>query len=83
MVRSKLAALLLTVAEEEQDIEKHRQILARRLTFEPYSAFTRIDRENMGFVCGRELRIFLTENGFCHLLEAECNYVVKYFDSNP
>ena len=36
----------------------------------------------MGFVCGKELKDFLSENGYDHLLEAECNYIVKYFDSN-
>ena len=42
-----------------------------------------MDRPNMGFICGKEIKDFLTENGFHHLLEAECNYIVKYFDSNP
>ena len=51
--------------------------------FEPYSAFSRIDRENKGFICGKEIKDFLTENGYYHLLEAETNYIVKYFDSCP
>jgi hypothetical protein len=25
----------------------------------------------------------LQEHGYSHLLEAECQYIVKYFDSNP
>ena len=37
----------------------------------------------MGFICGKELKEFLSQNGYHHLLEAECNYLVKYFDSNP
>ena len=52
VVRSRLADLLITVAEEEQRIEKQRQSLAQLLAFEPYAAFSRIDRENRGWICG-------------------------------
>jgi Ca2+-binding EF-hand superfamily protein len=78
-----MAALLLTVAEEEQEIERQRQALANNASFETYAAFTRLDRKNMGYICGKELQDFLAENGYDHLLEAECNYIVRYFDSNP
>ena len=83
VVRSKLAALFITVAEEEAGIERARQSLASNPAFEPYAAFSRIDRENKGYICGREIRDFLIENGYHHLLEAETNYIVKYFDSCP
>ena len=53
------------------------------MMFEPYSAFSRIDREGKGYICGKEIKDFLTENGYHHLLEAETNYIVKYFDSCP
>ena len=52
VVRSKLAGLMIMVAEEETAIEKQRQSLARNIAFEPYAAFSRIDRENKGFICG-------------------------------
>lgn len=61
VVRSRLAALLLTVAEEEAQIEMNRQNLARLVEFEPYSAFSRIDRDNRGYLCGREIQQFLVE----------------------
>ena len=31
----------------------------------------------------KQIKDFLTENGYHHLLEAETNYIVKYFDSCP
>ena len=83
VVRSRLAELLITVAEEEIAIERCRQSVARLEAFEPYAAFSRIDRENKGYICGKEIKEYLIENGFHHLLEAETNYIVKYFDSCP
>ena len=83
VVRSKLAGLFIMVAEEELAIEKQRQALCRLQGLEPYSAFSRIDRENRGYICGSEIKDFLTENGYHHLLEAETSYIVKYFDSCP
>ena len=82
-MRSRLAGLMIMVAEEEIAIERQRQSLARHPDFEPYSAFSRLDRENKGFICGKEIKDFLIENGYFHLLEAETNYIVKYFDSCP
>ena len=83
VVRSRIAGLMIMVAEEETAIEKQRQRLAAQTLFEPYGAFSRIDRENRGYICGREIKDFLAENGYHSLLEAETNYIVKYFDSCP
>ena len=74
---------MIMVAEEEISIERQRQSLSRLREFEPYAAFSRIDRENNGYICGKEIKEFLIENGYHHLLEAETNYIVKYFDSCP
>lgn len=74
---------MIMVAEDEQNIERVRQSLASNPDFEPYAAFSRIDRENKGYICGKEIRDFLIENGYHHLLESETNYIVKYFDSCP
>jgi len=49
-LKSKFGEFLLLIAEEEQNIEKQRQILAKTLDFEPYACFTRIDRQNAGVV---------------------------------
>jgi hypothetical protein len=59
MTKSKLGELLLTVAEDELIIEQQRQLLANLKEFEPYSAFTRIDRDNKGFITGRDLQAFI------------------------
>jgi hypothetical protein len=59
MTKSKLGELLLTIAEDELIIEQQRQMLASMQEFEPYSAFTRLDRENKGFVTGRDIQQFI------------------------
>jgi hypothetical protein len=55
MTKSKIGELLLTISESELQIESLRQGLANIKDFEPYSAFTRIDREGKGFITGRDL----------------------------
>ena len=74
---------MLTVAEQEITMEKLRQDLAFRAAFEPYAAFSRIDRDNKGWISSLDLRSYLADNGYIHLLEQECNYIIKYFDSAP
>ena len=74
---------MLTVAEEEQRIEHQRQTLARLPGFEPYAVFSRIDRASKGFLTGAEILNDLVEQGISNFLESECQYIVKYFDSNP
>jgi hypothetical protein len=54
-LKSKFGELLLLIAEEEQRIELQRQQLAMIDVFEPYSCFTRIDRNNSGTVSSREI----------------------------
>ena len=78
-----MAGLMIMVAEDEVAIEKQRQSLSRKQVFEPYAAFSRIDRDNKGYICGTEIKDYLIENGYHHLLEAETNYIVRYFDSCP
>lgn len=59
MVKSKLGELLLNVAEEELMIERQRQQLASLREFEPYSAFTRIDRDRKEYISTRDLVSFI------------------------
>jgi hypothetical protein len=59
MTRSKLGELLLTLAEDELIIEQQRQMLAQLKEFEPYSAFTRLDRENKGTVNAKDIQAFI------------------------
>ncbi len=57
--KSKLGELLLTVAEEELLIERQRQALATLREFEPYSVFTRIDRDRKEYISSRDIVGFL------------------------
>ena len=59
LTKSKLGELLLTVAEEELLIEKQRQQLASLREFEPYSSFTRIDRDHKGFITAYDIGRFI------------------------
>jgi hypothetical protein len=42
--------MLVFTAEQEIQIEKLRQILCAMREFEPYTAFKRIDRANIGLI---------------------------------
>ena len=57
--KSKLGELLLTIADEELLIEIKRQSLANIKDFEPYAAFTRLDREAKGFITGLDICTFI------------------------
>ena len=57
--KSKLGELLLTVAEEELLIERQRQAVASLREFEPYSVFTRIDRDRKEYISSRDIVGFL------------------------
>jgi len=46
----KLKEMLVYTAEQEIQIEKLRQILCAIGEFEPYTAFKRIDRANIGLI---------------------------------
>ncbi len=59
MTKSKLGELLLLVAESELHIERQRQNLASLREFEPYAAFTRIDRDRKEGISGRDIASFI------------------------
>lgn len=59
MSKSKLGELFLTVAEEELMIERQRQNLASLREFEPYAAFTRVDRDHKGYITAKDIAIFV------------------------
>jgi len=50
---------LLLVAESELHIERQRQNLASLREFEPYAAFTRIDRDRKEGISGRDIASFI------------------------
>lgn len=81
MSKSKLGELFLTVAEEELMIERQRQQLASLREFEPYAAFTRVDRDHKGYITAKDIALFVRSNGGRQMYESECNYMIKFFDS--
>lgn len=54
-----LKRLFLTIAKGEKSIERQRQRLASNRAFEPFAAFKRIDRHEMGSISPVELLHFL------------------------
>lgn len=54
------------------------------MNFEPYAAFCRLDRNQDGFVTPLDLLNFMRENGYSSKVatEADCYYVVKFFDAD-
>ena len=49
---------------------------------EPYAAFTRIDRGLDGFVSSMDLLNYLRDNNVYDITEADCYYLIKFFDSD-
>ena len=78
-----LADLLLTVSQFEQTIGLKRQYLAMNENFEPYGAFQRLDRQQTGFLTPKEFLNYIRDNGLATgVTEADCYYLVKFFDSD-
>mmetsp|Transcript_21102 Transcript_21102/g.20265 ORF Transcript_21102/g.20265 Transcript_21102/m.20265 type:complete len:133 (+) Transcript_21102:106-504(+) len=71
-----------TMAKKELQIEMHRQFLAHNENMEPYCVFQRLDRNEDGFITSMEVLNFIRDNGVNHITEADCYYVVKFFDSD-
>ncbi len=67
-------------AEQELSAEKLRQVLCSMREFEPYAAFKRIDRGNVGLVEKRALCQFMRENGFRELEPEDFGSLIRYFD---
>lgn len=76
----KLRDLLLHTADQEIQIEKLRQILCAMREFEPYTAFKRIDRANVGLIDKFQICQFQRENGFRELEPEDFNSMIAYFD---
>ncbi|KRX08920.1 hypothetical protein PPERSA_09024 [Pseudocohnilembus persalinus] len=77
----KLCKFLIQLGEEEKNLEVIRQILAEQSDFEPYAAFTRIDRQRNGFISVEDIRQFLGNNGIIQD-QKNCVYFLQQFDGN-
>ncbi|KAL4441552.1 hypothetical protein ABPG74_021484 [Tetrahymena malaccensis] len=74
-----LCELLFEIAKGEKQVEVVRQLLGEQDTFEPYSAFRRIDQQRKKFINSYDIKDFLSENGFPHSLQ-ECDLFIKAYD---
>lgn len=57
--RAQLGNVIRLTAEIERDTEVMRQLLAQLKNFEPYAAFTRLDRNNLGYLNSQCFELFL------------------------
>lgn len=77
-----MATFLLALAEGEDRIEAQRQRLCGHGEFEPYSAFSRIDREYRGLLTASDLIEFMKSIGHHGCVsESEMTLMVSYYDS--
>ena len=57
--------------------------MAMNENFEPYGAFQRLDRQQTGFLTPKEFLNYIRDNGLATgVTEADCYYLVKFFDSD-
>eukprot|EP00347_Sterkiella_histriomuscorum_P002829 403366641 len=77
-----LKNLLLEIGQTEQKIEVIRQRLATFSDFEPYVAFQRLNRNRDDFVVAEEILEFLKNNKIYSVTLDECQYIVRFFDSD-
>ena len=56
--------------------------MASKMNVEPYAMFQRVDRDKDGLVSPLDLLQFLRECNFHGYHEADCYYLVKFFDSD-
>lgn len=77
----KLRDLLNFVGNEETQIEKLRNQLCAIQEFEPYTAFMRIDKEQTGFIDGKNLEKYMSANGYADQFTPEdYNRFLSFFD---
>lgn len=75
----KLKKFLLAIKNGEQSIETQRQRVCAIETFEPLSAFQRIDRNMDMELAPLEIVRFLRENGVENISEADCSNMISYY----
>jgi len=55
----RVCELIFEIAKAEKEIEVYRSELAESLKFEPYAAFTRLDKHGMGYISALDIISFL------------------------
>jgi hypothetical protein len=67
--KKRLARLVMCIGEQECAIELARQNLCNCPTFEPYTAFKRIDRNGNGYLTVYDILEFARENRMAKVIE--------------
>ena len=78
---SQIIKLLLTLSDQERQVEINRQVLAQNLDFDAYQAFRYIDTDNKNSMDSENLLNFLNKNGICASLD-ELQYLILFYDEN-
>jgi Ca2+-binding EF-hand superfamily protein len=73
-----LCELLISISEEEKNIEILRQVLSEQVLFEPYAAFQRLDRNRQGYITSTDVLEYLAKNEIFHGERFVRNYVDQY-----
>ena len=79
--QSQIIKLLLTLSDQERQVEINRQVLAQNLDFDAYQAFRYIDTDNKNSINSENLLNFLNKNGICTNLN-ELQYLILFYDEN-
>lgn len=75
----KACDLLLAFARGEKKNEVLKQTLCEFEDFEPYAAFTRLDREHKNYLISSDIKQFLSENNIiCDIENIEGIYIKHY-----
>ena len=78
----KIFQLFWAIAENEEIVEEQRQQLAKQQGFEPWAAFKRIDRMQLGKISAYDINQFLQDNMVDYISETECFHMFSYFDKD-
>ena len=78
----RLRNLLYCVIQFEEKLDVLRMFLCSNEMFEPYSVFCRLNRSQNGFICPVDILNFFRDNGVTDVTEADCYFLIKFFDSD-
>ena len=78
---SQIIKLLLTLSDQERQVEINRQVLAQNLDFDAYQVFRYLDTDNKNSINSQNLLNFLNKNGICTNLD-ELQYLILFYDEN-
>ncbi len=73
-----LCDLLISISDEEKNIEILRQVLSEQTLFEPYAAFQRLDRNHQGYITSTDVLEYLAKNEIFHGERFVHNYIDQY-----